>query len=268
MAMYDYHMHLEQGSLTMDWLQRFLGKAQEVGITEIGITEHLYRFREAKTILWNDHVAERSVHTVAEYGRLVEQAKARGLPVKFGLEADYVPGREDQIAKVLSLFPLDFVIGSVHWLGDWGFDLDPASWQGRSVEEAYRRYYDTLALAAESGLFDVIGHPGNIAYYGFRPDPSVREKLEDGFLERVARLHVTLEINSGGLLRPARELFPRPETARRIVQMGFSVSTGSDAHRPQDVGYDFPHLYRTLKEWGLKEVACFSERKRTPKPVS
>ena len=265
--MYDYHMHLEQGSLTLEWLLKFLDRAREVGIREIGVTEHLYRFREARTLLWNDHVAARSVYSVDEYVQLMEEARSRRLPVSFGLEADYVPGKEDQIAKVLDLFPLDFVIGSVHWLGDWGFDLDAATWRNRSVEDTYRRYYDTLGQAAESGLFDVVGHPGNIAYYGFRPGASIQAELENAFLERITRLPVVLEINTGGLLRPARELFPRAETARRIVQLGFPVSTGSDAHRPQDVGCDFPRLYRTLQEWGLREVTCFSERKRVPKPV-
>lgn len=261
--MRDYHMHLERGQLTIERLQRFLARAAEVGLREIGVTEHLYRFREARDILWTDHVATRCVNRVDDYLALIEQAKAAGLPVKFGLEADYIPGRERETARVLALFPLDYVIGSVHWLGGWGFDLDPASWQGCQVEAVYREYYDTLARAAESGLFDVIGHTGNIAYFGFRPDAATLAEVEDAYLARVSRQDVVLEINAGGLLRPAHELFPRPELARRIIAAGLPITTASDAHRPEDVGHAFPELYRQLAEWGARAIVGFTGRRRT-----
>lgn len=254
--------------MDLDRLRSFLSRASEVGLSEIGVTEHLYRFQEARGILWTEHIAARSVQHVDEYVALIDQARRAGLPVRFGLEADYVPGKESEIERVLSMFPLDFVVGSVHWLGGWGFDLDPATWQGRSVEDVYREYYATLSQAAECGLFDIIGHPGNIAYHGFRPDPGVREALEEDFLIRAARQPVVLEINSGGLLRPARELFPRPEMARRIAELGLPVSTASDAHRPEDVGHDFPHLYRQLLEWGFAEISGFSGRRRIAFPLS
>ena len=114
--MWDYHMHLERGALTLEYLQRFLARAQEVGITEIGVTEHLYRFREARDILWDDYIASRCTNTVDRYISLIDQVRSAGLPVRFGLEADYVPGKEREIERVLALFPLDYVIGSVHWL--------------------------------------------------------------------------------------------------------------------------------------------------------
>ena len=263
--MIDYHMHLERGPLTLEWLQRFLDRATAVGIEEVGVTEHLYRFREARDILWTEYIAARSVNCVDDYAALMERARAAGLPVRFGLEADYVPGKERETARVLALFPpLDYVIGSVHWLGSWGFDLDAASWQGKSVADVYREYYATLARAAECELFDIIGHPGNIAYHGFKPAPEFTEELEQAFLARAARQRVVLEINTGGLLRPARELFPRPELARRIVETGLPITTASDAHRPEDVGHAFPLLYRQLKEWGVKEVIGFAGRQRVP----
>lgn len=255
-------MHLERGALTVEYLQSFLDRAREVGITEIGVTEHLYRFREAHDILWTDYVASRCVNTVDLYVTLIEQVRAAGLPVKFGLEADYVPGKERETERVLGLFPLDYVIGSVHWLGGWGFDISPKLWDGRSVTAVYREYYDTLARAAESGLFDIIGHPGNIGYFGFHPREDIRAGLEEAFLQRVAHLPVVLEINSGGLLRPAKELFPRPQVACRIAELGIPISTGSDAHRSEDVGHDFPHLYQQLAEWGFTEVCGFVGRRR------
>lgn len=260
--MLDLHMHLERGALTMEYLKRFLDRAAEVGIDVIGVTPHLYRFKEARGIFSTDYTEPRCVNTVDLYTSLMEPVKAAGLSVKFGLEADYIPGREDEIRRVLALFPLDYAIGSVHWLRGWGFDINAAEWAGRSVEDVYREYYETLTKAAESGLFDIIGHPGNIAYYGHRPSEEFLSRLEERFLIRVARVPVVLEINSGGLLKPGKEMFPRPRVARRIAELGIPISTGSDAHRPEDVGHDFLRLYADLAGWGFKEVCGFTERKR------
>ncbi|MGE5579422.1 MAG: histidinol-phosphatase [Bacillota bacterium] len=266
--MWDYHMHLERGAQSVPYIERFMARAAEVGITEIGVTEHLYRFREARSILWDGYVASRSVNTVGAHVSLMERARDAGIPVKFGIEADYIPGKEREIQRVLKMFPLDYAIGSVHWLGGWAFDLNARDWEGRSLEAIYRQYYETLGRAAESGLFDVIGHPGNIAYFGYRAPAPLLLDLEEEFLSRVVRLPVALEINSGGLLRPAKELFPRPEMARRIAGLGIPVTTGSDAHRPEDVGHDFPNLYRQMREWGFTEVCGFDRCRRIPHPIS
>ncbi len=261
-------MHLERGALTVEYLERFLSRAAEVGVTEIGITEHMYRFRDARDILWDEYVASRCVNTAAGYIALIDQVRAAGLPVRFGLEADYVPGKEREIERVLGLFPLDYVIGSVHWLDGWAFDQSSDSWNGRSVESVYRQYYKTLGEAAASGLFDIIGHTGNIAYFGFHASDPLRAELEEEFLQRVAGLPVALEINSGGLLRPAKELFPRPAAARRVAEQGIPVTTGSDAHRPEDVGHDFPNLYRQRKDWGFSTVCGFAGRRKVTYPIT
>lgn len=259
--MRDYHMHLERGPLDLDRLRLFLDRAAVVGVTEIGVTEHLYRFREARGILWNDRIASRCVQTLEQYAALAEAARGLGLPVKFGLEADYVPGKEAETKRVLALFPLDYVIGSVHWLGDWGFDLSAESWAGRSVNDAYRLYYRTLGQAAESGLFDIIGHPGNIAYHGHYADPGLMADLEDEFLDLAASLPVALEFNAGGLLRPAKATFPRPAFGERIIARGCALTTGSDAHYPEHVGHEFVRLYAELSQHGVRRLRTFTERR-------
>lgn len=259
--MRDHHLHLERGPLNLARLQQFLDQAAAVGVTEIGVTEHLYRFHEARAILWNDHVAARCIQTRDEYVALADAARSAGLPVKFGLEVDYVPGKEDEIARVVGLFPVDYVIGSVHCLGDWCFDLSVNAWQGRSVADAYREYYRTLTQAALSGLFDVIGHPGNIAYYGHRATPELVEELESRFLAAVVTAPVALEANSGGLVRPVGEMFPRPAFLARIVAAGCALTTASDAHEPQHTGHAFAELHAGLRALGVKHLRTFTARR-------
>jgi len=264
----DYHAHLHRGPYTAEWLGEFLDAAGRAGVTELGVVEHFYLFEESRSILANDYIAGKGPRRLADFLDLIGHAKASGLPVKIGLEVDYVPHKEQELAAALAGLPLDFVIGSVHWLGEWGFDLDAASWEGRSVEAVYRRYYETLAGAAESGLFDVIGHPGNIGYFGHRPPTPVLEEVEGRFLDRARRLGVCLEVNTGGLLRPCGELFPRTPFLGRIVEAGLPVIISSDAHRPEEVGHAFPAAHALLGQLGAKETVGFNLRRRESVPLT
>jgi len=241
-------------------LELFLKQAQRQGITQMGIVEHLYLFPEARHLL---HVpTEGRTRDMVDYVNLVELARSEGLDLRLGLEVDYVPGKEDETAAVLDGLPLDFVIGSVHWLGDWAFDLSREGWIGRDVAAVFREYYDTLAQAAESGLFDILGHPGNIAYFGHRPEPELMDELEDAFLKRISHLPMCLEINTGGYLRPAQELFPRWEMVKRIRHYGFDIVVSSDAHRPADVGHAIGETRTRLKESGFSTVQTFAKRQK------
>lgn len=257
----DNHVHLENGPYTLQWLEKFVQQADRVGVVELGIVEHFYRFVEAKSCLYNDHIAKRQTQHLEEYLELMALAQQKGWPVKTGLEVDYIPGKESAIQEALKGLPLDFVIGSVHWLGDWCFDCDTESWQGRDLGDVYRDYYDVLAQAIESKLFDVLGHPGNIAYFGHRPDVDVITRLENEWLARVKKHRICIEINTGGLLRPARSLFPRVDFLRRIRIADFDISFASDAHYPEHVGYAFAETNTLLKQINYNCAARFRRRK-------
>ncbi|HEY8449261.1 MAG TPA: PHP domain-containing protein, partial [Bacillota bacterium] len=163
-------MHLERGGLDLAYLERFVEVARRRGIDEIGFTEHAYNFVEAAPLLNRpQYVAERSSgFAIDDYVRLIDEAKRRGLPVKLGIEMDYIEERERDIAAFLAEYPWDFVIGSVHWIGDWPFDIDPASWEGRDVATAYRDYFERAERAIRCRLFDVFAHPDLIKIFGHR----------------------------------------------------------------------------------------------------
>jgi histidinol-phosphatase (PHP family) len=261
--MQDYHVHLERGPLSRNWLDRFLDQAHRQGIIEVGIVEHFYLFPEGRPLI--DYVTVKEpARNWPDFMALIEAAKNEGLDLRLGLEVDYTKGREDDIRAALKGLPLDFVIGSVHSLNGWPFDLNRDTWQARDVAHVYRHYYDTLALAAKSGLFDILGHPGNIAYFGHRAEPELMAELEECFLERIAGLPICLEINTGGYLRPAEELFPRWPMVERIKHYGFDIVVSSDAHRPEDVGHAIKETRDRLKAMGFGAVQTFSRRKKSP----
>jgi len=268
----DYHMHLERGGLDPAYLARFVRVARARGIDEIGITEHAFNFAEAASLL--DRPAFVAAHgrgyAIEDYLALLGEAREAGLPVRTGVEMDYVPGREAEIRDFLAGRPWDFVIGSVHWLGDWGFDLDPSSWEGRDVAEAYRRYFGLAERAVRSGLFDVLGHPDVIKVFGHRPPETFAPELEacyDRLARAAAEARVALEVSSAGLRRPAGEIYPDGRLLRRARSLGVPVTLASDAHEPEEAGWAYPRLLAFARGAGYRTLTVFEGRRGRQEPM-
>jgi histidinol-phosphatase (PHP family) len=275
----DYHMHLERGPWTLEWLERFVETGRRRGVGEIGFSEHPHRFREWRTMYpqnvpsWID---EQSTERLDSYVRLIEEARRAGLPVKAGIEWDFIPGNEAQIERALRAYPWDYAIGSVHWLppqdpgGRW-WDFDnlsrAAEWEGRDVLDAYRRYFAIIAEAARSRLFDFIGHADVIKVCGYRPDEDISD-LYEAAASAFAASGVCAEINTAGWRKPVGEIYPAPAFLRACRRAGVPVLINSDAHLPEDVGRNFDRAAALAREAGYTEVATFTARSRRMVPLA
>jgi len=149
----DYHVHLRQddinasadASFTPENIALYSEAATRAGIAELGFAEHMYRFTEALTIWDHPFWKEWALDDVDRYCEVV----AAG-PARLGIEADFIAGAEDRIANLLDRRPFDYVIGSIHFIGDRSLDTEEFTiWDDRSdPDEIWRRYFETLALAA------------------------------------------------------------------------------------------------------------------------
>lgn len=278
--MIDCHIHLqphgESPPMTRDRIEEYVRVAEERGVERIAITEHLFRFEEAYRALhgwwdadadpmlaalakqyWDDHVSG----SVADYVRTVEAAKSAGLPVLLGLEMDWITGREDELAKFLAPYDWDIVLGSVHYIGAWGFD-DPAfldEWARRDVVRAWADYGALVRELAATGLADVLAHPDLPKVFGHRPADET--PLHDAIID-AARAHpMAVELNSNGIRR-CKEIYPAMPLLRRARQAGLPITLGSDAHSPGRVGANFADLIAWAREAGYAGASWFEGRVR------
>ncbi len=266
----DYHTHTERGPYTVPWLERFLAVASERGIAEYGVSEHGYRFKQTGHLLDNPWTRERRTEDLDAYAEMIMQARSIGHNVKFGLELDYIPGTEQQIAEFIKQYPFDYVIGSVHWLGDFGFDLSEMrnQWSLRDLKQTYDEYFGIVTSMVEAELFDFIGHPDVIKVFGDEPDDQVflRE-----WYERLAELfeqHKTvIEISTAGLRKPVGKLYPAPDFLAACAKRRVPVVINSDAHRPEDVGADYDQAIAFAKQAGYQTLVTFTERRRSSEPL-
>lgn len=254
----DYHMHLrdpeERLAFSVEAIQRFVETAAARGVDEIGFSEHIYYFRETSSLWTVPYHVERCAHELGPYVEAVEEAKSQGLPVKLGIEVDYVRGREEETRELLSRHPWDFVLGAVHFVDGFGIDGSPRLLDEVGVDETWRRYFEELAAAAASGLFDVLAHPDVVKIWGVRPEAVDYAPLLD------ALDGVCLEVSTAGLRKPVGELYPDPELLRAARARGTHITLASDAHLPRFVGEDFDRALALAREAGYSTVTVFDGR--------
>ena len=271
----DLHVHLrpddEDASperyFTTENAQRYRATATARGIRHLGVSEHVYRFRQALEI-WRHPFWERyAVDDLDEYCDWVRN----GSDLLLGIEADWLAGREDRIARLLAGRDWDYVIGSVHFVRDEAVDVDEwGVWKpGVDPDEVWARYFDALADAARSGLFDVLAHPDLVKVWG-RSRPLPRGDLRrfyDRAMGAIADADVAIEVSTAGLRKPAGEIYPAPDFLRMCVDAGKPIALSSDAHRPEDLGHRYEEALALLRSMGVDEIAVFERRERRMVPI-
>jgi histidinol-phosphatase (PHP family) len=260
----DYHMHLrapdESIDHTFEAVERFVEQASERGIDEIGFTEHVYYFEETRHLWSMPYQLERCVYDIEPYVDAVVEAKRRGYPVKLAIEVDYDPGREEQTAEALVPYPWDYVLGSIHFLDGLGIDAEPSLVDSVGAEAAWHRYYETLASAARSGLFDALAHPDLVKFHGHEIDWEWEAVV--GTLEGVA-----IEVSSAGLHKPHGKLYPSPAFLRAARARQIPITLASDAHVPDNVGRDLDRAVEHARAAGYETVTAFDGREPRQEPL-
>jgi histidinol-phosphatase (PHP family) len=260
----DYHMHLrnerEEIEHTVEAVERFCEAAAGRGIDEIGFSEHVYYFRQTRSLWTVPYQTERCVYDLDAYCDAVAEAKRRGLPVKLGLEVDYVQGREEETRTLLAPYPWDYLIGSVHFIDGHGIDGPPPLVDAVGPEETWRRYESTLSAAAASGLFDTLGHPDVVKMFG--------PTLEWAWSDLIQALDgVCLEVSSAGLHKRHGRLYPEPALLQAAHEAGVAITLASDAHAPQNVGRDLGRAIEHARAAGYGTVTVFEGRRGRQKPL-
>ncbi|WP_210365570.1 histidinol-phosphatase [Bacillus sp. REN3] len=266
----DYHNHLERGTLTLEYLKQFTDAAAEKGIEHFGISEHAYHFYQTADILRNSWVDERRFYDMDDYVKLFEDAWKQGIDVKMSIEMDYTPGKHAEMERFISSYDFDYVIGSIHWVGDFGIDLAEYrdEWDKRDVREVYRQYFDQVVTLAESNLFDIIGHLDLVKIFNYIPaeEEFLLEQYERA-ANALANSKTCVEISTAGLRKPTQSLYPDKRLLKMCHAKKIPIVLSSDAHIPDHVGADYDQALQLAKEVGYEKVMTFSKGERKEFPL-
>jgi histidinol-phosphatase (PHP family) len=255
MRLPDYHTHTQRCGHATGEPREYVLEAQARGLLGLGIADHLPLLPEPDPEL-TMHRADLPAY-VDEVLALKTQFPGY---VLLGIEADYRPHTVAGVGDLLAGHPFDYVIGSVHFLDDWGFDDSRylSTYKDRDIDQVWIQYFHLVGDAADSGLFTVLGHLDLVKKFGYRSTRALDEEL-DHLVERIARSGVLVEINTAGLHKPAAEAYPTLDILRRLREAGVSVTFGSDAHQPEHVGRDFAHAAGLARVAGYTTFASLEE---------
>ncbi|MBE2318298.1 histidinol-phosphatase [Solirubrobacter sp. CPCC 204708] len=272
----DYHVHLRPDGndstatryFTAANAEHYREVAASRGVEELGVSEHVHRFSAALDVWQHPFWRQSAVDDLDAYVGFVREET----DLKLGIEADYIKGREDRMANLLEAHEWDYVVGSVHFLGDFAVDFDDETdiWrQEMSAERVWAKYFEALAESARCGLYDIISHPDLVKIWGKArpvPEKDLRFFYEPA-VEAMLEGNVAMELSTAGLRKPVGEMYPARAYLEMAVDAGVPIALSSDAHIPDHLAYGYEQAVELLQDVGVKELAVFEKRQRRLEPL-
>jgi histidinol-phosphatase (PHP family) len=255
----DYHMHSSYSD-GRSVPQDYIAPALAAGLSEIGFSEHLTLFKDLED--WNMNPVN-----ITPYINHLENLRSsiKTIKIKIGLEVDFFAGKEKEIFEYLRSLPLDYIIGSVHYLGEKTVDVDPEFYEGKSIDRLFESYFESVIAASASGLFDIMAHCDLIRIYGYKPSTDM-EPLYRKLAKTMKTHNVAFEVNTNGRNRPLADFYPDRQFLHIFREENVPVCVNSDAHMPARVGQYFDEAYDLLRYIGFTEMAVFDKRVRKMVP--
>jgi histidinol-phosphatase (PHP family) len=256
----DLHMHTPLCRHARGEPVEYARRAVELGFTEIGFSDHS-PMRQDDFDDWRMRFDQ--LDEYVEKVRAAQKAFPQ-LTIRLALEVDYLPGQEEWIRELAARHPWDYFIGSVHYVSDsWAVDNPHqlSEWKSRDAWEVWSVYFERLTMAAETGLFEIIGHPDLPKKFGFKP-PRDCTPLFEKFLNAAKKKSCALDVNTAGLRKDCREIYPSRQILELAFRAGVPIAFGSDAHAPEEVGMNFKEAMDLARCAGYTECARFVGRRR------
>ncbi len=250
--MIDYHIHtnFSDGKNSHEEIIR---SAKELNLTEIGFSDHLCLNFPNWAIGLND------IESIAN--KIILLKNEKDIIVKFGFEVDYLDDKKDEIAEIIDKLPLDYTIGSIHYIKNWNFDTNKKMFKKLDIDQFYLDYFSLINKAAQSGLFDIIGHIDLAKKFNYYPSFDLNT-LYQQTAKVLKESDVAFELNTSGLDKRCNEFYPSEPFLQILFQHDIPVTLGSDTHKTEDLARYFNEAISLLKKIGYTRIARFTNRKR------
>jgi histidinol-phosphatase (PHP family) len=249
--MIDGHIHFHKQPYTLETINKMVAVAMANNIDELYLLDHTHKFYEFKPLYeslktnqdaweWYDNKKTISIN---EYLGFVKEVRKFNLPVKikFGLEVCFFEEKTSWLKTELNKYPLDFYIGSVHFIDNFPFDLKAQVWENQDIDHLYQRYYEIMEVLIKAQLFTHLAHPDSIKLFNYYPSYDLKPTYE-----RIAKLlkayHLPTENNTG----LCRYDFGYPGLNQTLYESlkanDVKIIKASDAHTYDMIGYKFTEI--------------------------
>lgn len=246
---YNLHSHTEfcDGRAQME---AFARQALALGLTHYGFTPH-----GPMPFFTACNMTQANVpRYLAEVERIRRDHGGKGCRFLAGMEIDYLDDTWGPSITYFRQLPLDYTIGSVHFIpdrkGNW-VDIDGQFDNFRrkmrehfddDIRYVVRTFYRQMRRMVLAGGFDVVGHLDKIGYNaslfreGIEDEPWYEREVQR-LLDVIILKGTPVEINTKAYEREVEagrtgRFFPRRRYLSRLVAAGIPVIVNSDCHVP------------------------------------
>ncbi len=198
------------------------------------------------------------------YEKMVQDVKRKyqdKIEVLLGYEVDYLNHHLD--VRVLGA-DVDYLIGSVHFIDEWGFDNPEfiGRYENEDIDTIWQQYFDAIEAMARSKKFDIVGHLDLIKVFKFMPKKEIN-LIAHNALVAIKDADMVLEINMSGLRKPIEQTYPSKELLQLAFSLDIPITFGSDAHKPEQVGLFDEAVVSLARQIGYTHCALFRKRERS-----
>jgi histidinol-phosphatase (PHP family) len=275
----DCHVHPEYSPDAEGKICDYCEQALSIGLDALCFTTHVDLCDEPVVVVAGERIQSSDRRWLDAYCLEIEEARreyaGRGLTVLTGVEADFFPGCEQPLRELLAGAPLDFVMGSVHYVGEHVLTQRDSAidyYHKTTMDEMAERYYEAVARAAGCGLFDAMGHLDIYRRFGepiYGPGvASIHRDYAEPALRAIAQAGIGIEVNTSAIRRGADEVYPGADLLKLCREAGIELVTiGSDAHTVDVLGSGLSEGYAALVAAGYDVMYTWEGRRPVPHPI-
>ena len=251
----DLHNHTPLCNHAEGSISQYVEAAIKNGVKYFGFSDHAPMDFDPKYRMKFDEMKRYE----AEASNAKEIYKDK-IEILLGYEVDYLKGHMDE--RVLNA-DVDYLIGSVHFIDEWGFDNPEfiGKYESQNIDEIWQKYFNAVEEMAKSGLFDVVGHLDLIKVFKFLPNGDINAIAKNALLA-IKNADMVLELNVAGYRKPINEPYPSLSLLKQAFELGVPITFSSDAHKPEQVAMFNDEIVAMARNVGYKECAFFRKRKR------
>jgi len=252
--MIDLHNHTPLCKHAKGEPEEFIQKAIEKEIKIYGFADH--------APMEFDYKYRMSFDEMEKYEKKIKALKKKykdKIEILLGYEVDFTPIVDKRVLER----KVDYLIGSVHFLDNWGFDNPEfiKEWDKRDVNDVYKEYFSKIEEMANSKIFNIVGHIDLVKVFGHKPKNNIKD-LAKTAIKAIKNADMVIEINTAGLRKPVKEAYPSDELLEMILNENIDITLSSDAHSPEQVGYKLNETIEKLKNLGITELTYFKNKQR------
>jgi len=254
--MVDLHNHTPLCNHAQGKPQEYIKNAIKKGIKIYGFADHApMEFDKKYRMSFNDMKNYEN-----EINLLKKQYKDK-IKILLGYEVDFTPTK--YLDKRVLTADVDYLIGSVHFLDNWGFDNPEfiKEWEDRDVDDVYKEYFEYIEKMASSKLFQIVGHIDLVKVFGHKPKKNIKDIAKNA-IKAIKKANMAVEINTAGLRKPVKELYPSDELLEMIIDEGIDITLSSDAHSPEQVGFGYEVALEKLKKFSVNKLVYFEKKQK------